>query len=155
MSDTAEDAVVPTTTIESNDRVITSPSGALIVTIPARSNGRWKFTYCGHDCSDDCIIAGEFPELEFRLPRADGGFDVFPFNASKREFGEPYSIKPGLGRRFQEIVTGRRLLLAAALLATLVAGIGGVIVCNTGGDDSDGSDAIPPVAGEAEPDRIG
>lgn len=127
--------------------------GAITLTIPACSGDGWIITYCGRDYSDDCIT-GTYPYLEFRLPRDDGGFDVFPFDALKREFGEPYIIKPGLGRRFQKIVTGRRLLLAAVLVA-FIASVSDIIVCNPGGDDSDGSDAIPPVAGEVEPDRIG
>lgn len=136
------------------DIVISSASGAITLTIPACSGGGWKITYCRRDYSDDCI-AGTYPYLEFRLPREDGSFDVFPFNSSERQFGEPYSIEPGLGRRFQDIVTGRRLLLAAALLATLVAGIGGVIVCNPGGNDADGNDTSSPVTDKAEPDGIG
>lgn len=141
-----------TDTLE-QDTVITSESGAITLAIPARSGGGWKITYCGRDYSDDCIIAGTFPKLEFRLPRDDGGFDVFPFHASKRRFGEPYSIEPGFGRKLRNIVVDRRAHLAIAL-AAFIASVSG-IVCNTSGDDSDGSDVTPPATGGTEPDRIG
>lgn len=152
MSDIAEGVVQPTETLEPNDRVISSPSGVLTVTIPARSGGGWGITYCGKDYDDSCIY-GQFPELEFRFPRKNGGFDVFPFNAPKRQFGEPYSIEPGFGRKLQNIVTDRRLHLAA-LLATLIASVSGIF-CNTGDDDNDVNDTEPPVTDKVEPDEIG
>lgn len=62
-------------------------------------------------------------------------------------------IEPGFGRKLQNIVTDSRLHLAVALAALIVSVSG--IVCNPGDDDSDGSDVMPPVAGETEPDGIG
>lgn len=136
------------------DTVITGAGGAITLTIPARSDGGWKLTYCGHEYSDDCTT-GIFPDFEFKLPRKDGGFDVFPFNSLRRQFGEPYSIKPGLGRKFQNIVIDRRLRLVAAL-ATLVVSVAGIVFCNTSGDDDkDVDDPEPPVTDNVEPDGIG
>lgn len=134
------------------DIVISSASGAITLTIPARSGGGWKITYCRRYYSDDCI-AGTYPYLEFRLPREDGGFDVFPFDALGRLFGEPYSIGPGPGRKVWNVVSDGRGRLAV-MLAALIAGISG-IVCNPSGDNNDVDDTEPPVTDTVESDGVG